>query len=86
MPSGDTAAAALFCYLYAQIVQLEAIYILLPLVVLGRVYYQCHWFGDTLIGAVVGTFWGQFTCTHFGMILPLVNLIANANDLFIPVK
>ena len=39
MPSGDTAAAALFCYLYAYMVQMEAIYILLPLVMLGRVYY-----------------------------------------------
>jgi membrane-associated phospholipid phosphatase len=58
MPSGDAAAAALFCFLYATMVNLPLVYLLLPLVMLGRVYYHCHWFGDTFFGAVVGTLWG----------------------------
>ena len=58
MPSGDSAAAALFCYLYFNVVGLHATYVILPLVMLGRVYYHCHWLGDTIMGAIVGTFWG----------------------------
>ena len=58
MPSGDSAAAALFCFMYATMVNLPEVYVSLPLVMLGRVYYQCHWFGDTIVGVIVGTLWG----------------------------
>ena len=72
MPSGDTSAAAVFCFLNAFIMQLPAMYIILPLVALGRVYYQCHWFGDTIIGSFVGTFWGWIGCRQFLMLIPLL--------------
>lgn len=58
MPSGDAAAASVFCYEYCQMMGLPAIYLILPLVICGRVYYQCHWFGDTFAGVLVGTAWG----------------------------
>ena len=57
MPSGDSAAAACFCFTYAAVMQLHAVYICLPFVCLGRVYYQCHWLGDTIMGSLIGTFW-----------------------------
>ena len=63
MPSGDCAAAALYCYLHCTMVYLPAMYLMLPLVVLGRVYYQCHWYGDTIVGMLVGTFWGVIAVT-----------------------
>lgn len=65
MPSGDVSAAALFCFLFAMILDLPAIYLILPLVMCGRVFYQCHWFGDTIIGVVVGSFWGLITFVYF---------------------
>lgn len=57
MPSGDSAQAALFCFLYATLLGLPEVYIILPFVCLGRVYYQCHWLGDTVVGVFVGTLW-----------------------------
>lgn len=39
MPSGDSAAASLFCFLFATVVGLPALYVILPLVMCGRVYY-----------------------------------------------
>lgn len=39
MPSGDSSAAAVFCFLYAAMLYLPAIYLVLPLVMAGRVYY-----------------------------------------------
>lgn len=39
MPSGDSAAGAVFCALVAIEVGIPYIYILMPFVMLGRVYY-----------------------------------------------
>ena len=39
MPSGDSSAAALFCFEYCYMMGLPAVYLLLPLVMCGRVYY-----------------------------------------------
>ena len=72
MPSGDTSAAAVFCLINMAIMDLPAMYIVLPLVALGRVYYQCHWFGDTIIGAIVGTFWGWIGYSQFLLLIPLL--------------
>lgn len=55
MPSGDVTACAVFCYFYYAMLGLPAVYIILPLVACGRVYYHCHWFGDTVLGIIVGT-------------------------------
>jgi membrane-associated phospholipid phosphatase len=60
MPSGDAAAAAYFCGTY---IYLYGFYyfsiIIVPLVMLGRVYVHCHWFGDTIIGAFIGHFFAM---------------------------
>ena len=39
MPSGDCAAVALYCFLHCTMVWLPAMYLILPLVAVGRVYY-----------------------------------------------
>ena len=65
MPSGDSAAAAVFCYLVAFEMGLPQVYLLLPLVMMGRVYYQCHWFGDTIVGVIIGTFWAFVVSSDF---------------------
>ena len=39
MPSADTSAAAVFCFLLANLMGLPGVYLILPLVAMGRVYY-----------------------------------------------
>ena len=52
MPSGDAAAGAFFCGIYAYLFGLPfyAWAIFTILVSLGRVYVHCHWIGDTIAG------------------------------------
>ena len=83
MPSGDTSAAGVLCFIVVYTVQLPAIYFILPLVALGRVYYQCHWFGDTIIGTIIGTLWGAIGCSQFQLLVPLLRIIAGEGT-FIP--
>ena len=83
MPSGDSSAAAVFCFLIAIELGLPLVYILMPLVMLGRVYYQCHWIGDTVVGLFVGTFWGLIGTTYFSMLVPFFKEIAG-NEAFLP--
>ena len=85
MPSGDSSAAALFCFEYCYMLGLPSVYMLLPLVMCGRVYYQCHWFGDTIIGALVGTAWGLIMVSQFSYSLPLQQFITGPNT-FLPVS
>lgn len=85
MPSGDTGAAGVFCYVYAATLSgMTGIYLLIPLVALGRVYYYCHWLGDTIAGSVLGLFWGSIIVSHFDMLLPIFSVIAGSPDLFKP--
>jgi len=72
MPSGDAAAAAVFCFLYAVLMQLPETYLILPMVCLGRVYYQCHWLGDTVVGSAIGTIWAIIAFVYFGSLIPLM--------------
>lgn len=65
MPSGDVSCCALFCFLFTTVLDLPWVYILLPLVACGRVFYQCHYFGDTLVGAGVGSLWGLAAYSYF---------------------
>ena len=56
MPSGDANAVAFFCGVYAYIFGFPwCLIICLPLTCLGRVYVFCHWFGDVIIGAIIGS-------------------------------
>lgn len=65
MPSGDATAAGVYCFILCHVLGMQWIYILLPLVMMGRVYYHCHWFGDTIIGAFMGTIWGYVAFHSF---------------------
>ena len=77
MPSGDSAAAAVFCYWWAVAAGFPGIMAVLPLVCAGRVYYQCHWFGDTIFGSAIGLFWGQIFYVYMGIFIPLFRIVAN---------
>ena len=54
MPSGDAAAGAFICIQLAYLFNCPMVLVAIPLTCLGRVYVQCHWFGDTLAGTVIG--------------------------------
>ena len=71
MPSGDASAAAVWIAIISMEMGWPALYILMPLVMLGRVYYQCHWLGDTIVGLFVGTFFGLVGVSNFDFFVPL---------------
>lgn len=60
MPSGDSMQAAVFTYYILLPLGHLSIYVLLGeilfivLIGLARVYYRCHYFGDVMVGAVLG--------------------------------
>lgn len=60
MPSGDSMQAAVFVYyMFLPIPSLSSLQIVLAfsfvvLVGLARVYYRCHYFGDVVVGVVLG--------------------------------
>jgi len=54
-PSGDAAIAAFFFAQYLYVFDFPWLfYIMTPIVMLGRVWMQCHWIGDTILGALGG--------------------------------
>lgn len=57
MPSGDSAQAAAAC---STLAAHSSVWLLVavPAVMLGRVYYSCHWIGDTVAGAGLGLVMG----------------------------
>ena len=85
MPSGDSSTGAVFCAIVAIEMGMPWIYIIMPFVMLGRVYYQCHWIGDTIVGFFVGTFWGIFGATYFTTLVPLFEY-ATGEDGFMPLS
>lgn len=84
MPSGDSTAAGLYCYILCHVLGMQWIYVLLPLVMMGRVYYHCHWFGDTIIGAGMGTVWGFVAYHYFYLFVPLAKIVAGPGT-FVPI-
>ena len=82
LPSGDSAACALMCFLYAHCLHIYVIYLILPLVCMGRIYYHCHWIGDTVLGSAVGTIWGIIGVCNFSLFVPLMQYIAG-NEFFL---
>ena len=55
MPSGDTTQAALWSMLMTLFFhQWAYLGIIIPVVAFSRVYFKCHWVGDTLAGAGLG--------------------------------
>ena len=69
MPSGDASCAAAFCAVIAYEYRVPQIYAIMPLVMLGRVYYQCHWIGDTVAGLFVGSLFGILGSSNFHSIV-----------------
>jgi len=45
---------------------------LVPLVALGRIYYQCHFIGDTLAGGMIGFFYANMSYIHFDKIATFI--------------
>jgi membrane-associated phospholipid phosphatase len=82
LPSGDSAACALMCFLYAHCMHVYVIYLILPLVCMGRIYYHCHWIGDTILGSIIGTIWGIIGVANFDLMVPLMQKIAG-DDYFL---
>lgn len=54
MPSGDSAHGGMWLTFTALYFQIPQLLLLIPLVMLGRVYYACHWIGDTIAGSLIG--------------------------------
>eukprot|EP00347_Sterkiella_histriomuscorum_P013123 403365927 len=76
MPSGDTAQAALWVGMMHLVFFSQSMMIVVPLVALGRIYYQCHYIGDTFVGGMIGFFIANLGYLYFdkiaGLILPLI--------------
>ena len=74
MPSGDAAQGALWCtltQLFFSPSYATPIMIML-LVAFARVYYRCHWIGDTLIGCILGMTVAFFSHMHFAKIAEIL--------------
>ena len=50
--------------------------VIVPFVALSRIYYQCHWVGDTIIGGIIGVFIAYLGYLYFPIVatfmIPLV--------------
>lgn len=54
MPSADSTWGAIWSTLNILFFGSYISYIVIPMVMLGRVYYRCHWIGDTIVGTLIG--------------------------------
>lgn len=54
MPSGDSAQAGVFCVALALAWQQPLILLAIPCTCFGRVFFGCHWIGDTIVGSAMG--------------------------------
>ena len=69
MPSGDTAQAALWAGLIQMVFQTNYSLMVIPLVALGRIYFHCHYIGDTIVGASVGYAWAYLGYSYFSQVM-----------------
>eukprot|EP00351_Strombidinopsis_sp_SopsisLIS2011_P001893 CAMPEP_0116888760 /NCGR_PEP_ID=MMETSP0463-20121206/23950_1 /TAXON_ID=181622 /ORGANISM="Strombidinopsis sp, Strain SopsisLIS2011" /LENGTH=92 /DNA_ID=CAMNT_0004554183 /DNA_START=674 /DNA_END=952 /DNA_ORIENTATION=- len=76
MPSGDSGAGAVFCMVMTLVPGVTYCMLILPFVMLGRVYYHCHWLGDTICGATIGLLWSLILFKQFELFVPFMQLIA----------
>jgi membrane-associated phospholipid phosphatase len=54
MPSGDSAQSGLWITLLVYFTGSNYWALLIPFTMFGRVYYGCHWWGDTIFGVLLG--------------------------------
>lgn len=60
MPSGDSMQAAVFtyyiCFAFFEMTPLQILIAILFIILIGlaRVYYRCHYFGDVVVGGILG--------------------------------
>jgi len=78
MPSGDSGAGGVFCMVMTLVPGLVWCLALCPLVMLGRVYYHCHWLGDTICGASIGMMWSAILFAEFEFFAPLMQSLAGS--------
>eukprot|EP00746_Dinoflagellata_sp_MGD_P003212 gnl/MRDRNA2_/MRDRNA2_106233_c0_seq1.p1 gnl/MRDRNA2_/MRDRNA2_106233_c0~~gnl/MRDRNA2_/MRDRNA2_106233_c0_seq1.p1 ORF type:complete len:207 (+),score=13.39 gnl/MRDRNA2_/MRDRNA2_106233_c0_seq1:86-706(+) len=62
-PSGDSLQAAVFSSFLASVLNSSLPFLLVPLVMFGRVYYVFHYIGDTAAGAAMGYVMAH-VCNH----------------------
>ncbi|CDW87079.1 pap2 family protein [Stylonychia lemnae] len=76
MPSGDTAQCTLWCglmyFTYGGSVLFTMLLFLPVLVGFSRVFYQCHYFGDVILGGFVGLIMAYFFKLQFARYLWLI--------------
>jgi len=78
MPSGDSAAASIFCFYWTVLFNLPLSYLILPFVMFARVYYYFHYIGDTLVGIAIGTACGTIVMKYFFLLVPLAKAITGS--------
>ena len=70
MPSGDSASCAFLCTICWVLFDIKiAMFTILPLTMCGRVYVFCHWFGDTIVGAIIGIIYTKMVTINYMSIL-----------------
>mmetsp|Transcript_34281 Transcript_34281/g.24792 ORF Transcript_34281/g.24792 Transcript_34281/m.24792 type:complete len:91 (-) Transcript_34281:82-354(-) len=75
MPSGDSAAGAVFFTIMALVPGLTWCMALIPFVMVGRIYYHCHWICDTICGVFIGVMWTITLFSNFNLFLPMMHLV-----------
>ena len=74
-PSGDSLQAGFFSTFFFLLYGNVFYLFVYPLVAFARVYYKCHWIGDTIFGGMIGVVFGYIYFT----ILPFM-MSQQAND------
>ena len=54
MPSGDSTFGAQFLAVVAFTFNAPWLLCFIPFVMIGRIYFHCHWILDTIAGAAIG--------------------------------
>jgi len=65
MPSGDTIQAAQIAFALFLFYDTYSVLLLIPLVAYGRVYFRCHWIGDTIVATILGVLYALIGFAYF---------------------
>jgi membrane-associated phospholipid phosphatase len=47
---------------------------MVPFVALSRIYYQCHYIGDTIVGAFLGILYATLAYDQFHIVEPMFRI------------